>query len=143
MACIRGKDTAPEMMLRRALHRKGFRYRLHVRDLPGSPDMVFPSRRAVIMVNGCFWHGHDCHLFKWPTSRQDFWRKKIEGNRKRDKAAADALQAAGWRMLIVWECATKGCSQQEKEKIAEATEAWLCDGTASFELKGIRYGSIS
>jgi len=140
MAGIRGKDTAPEMMLRRALHRRGFRYRLHVGDLPGRPDMVFPARRAIIMVHGCFWHGHDCHLFKWPASRQDFWREKIEGNRKRDEAVASALRAAGWRVLTVWECATKGRFRQKEEEIADAAAVWLSGGTDNIELKGIRHG---
>jgi len=141
MTGIRGKDTAPEMMLRRALHRKGFRYRLHAHDLPGKPDMVFPARRAIIMIHGCFWHGHDCHLFKWPASHQDFWRKKIEGNQRHDEAVANALQAAGWRILTVWECAIKGRSRQKEEEIAETVALWLTDGTGNVELKGISHGN--
>jgi len=92
------------------------------------------------MVHGCFWHGHDCHLFKWPASRQDFWREKIEGNRKRDEAVASALRAAGWRVLTVWECATKGRFRQKEEEIADAAAVWLSGGTDNIELKGIRHG---
>src|SRR5690606_16975078 len=85
MSGIRGKNTRPELILRSALHRKGFRFRLHRKDLPGRPDMIFPQYRAVLFVHGCFWHGHNCHLFKWPSTREEFWREKIAGNIKRDK----------------------------------------------------------
>src|SRR5688500_15794308 len=84
MSRVRGKDTKPEMLLRRGLHACGLRYRLHPKDVPGRPDLVFPRHGAVILVHGCFWHGHDCPLFKWPATRAEFWRKKIEGNRARD-----------------------------------------------------------
>lgn len=110
MAGIRGKDTRPEMILRRGLHARGFRFRLHDRRLPGSPDLVFPGRRAVIFVHGCFWHGHGCHLFRLPATRQEFWRAKIEGNAARDALAEGALAADGWRVLSIWECALKGLS---------------------------------
>jgi DNA mismatch endonuclease (patch repair protein) len=140
MAGIRGKDTAPELLLRRSLHRRGFRYRLHVGDLPGKPDMVFPARHAVILIHGCFWHGHNCHLFKWPGTRPDFWLEKIEGNRKRDEAAARSLSAAGWRILTVWECAIKGRERLDKEKIATVAADWLVSGADNLELKGIRHG---
>lgn len=104
MAGIRGKDTKPEMIVRRALHARGFRYRLHNRDLPGCPDLVFPKYRAVIFVHGCFWHGHGCKVFKWPKTRPEFWREKIEGNRIRDRSAAARLKRQGWRVIRVWEC---------------------------------------
>lgn len=97
MAGIRGKDTRPEMILRRGLHARGFRFRLHDRRLPGSPDLVFPGRRAAVFVHGCFWHGHACPLFRLPATRQEFWRAKIEGNAARDKGAEAALLADGWR----------------------------------------------
>src|ERR1700710_1623924 len=107
MSGIRGKHTKPEMLVRRGLHGKGFRYLLHDKRLPGKPDLVFPKHRAVIFVNGCFWHGHDCHLFKWPKSRKGFWRKKIERNHEVDKHALIAIKAAGWRYCVIWECALK------------------------------------
>src|SRR5690606_25791969 len=103
MAGIRSTDTKPELMLRKGLHALGWRYRLHARGLPGKPDLVFPARRAVIFANGCFWHGHDCHLFKWPRSREEFWRAKIAGNIVRDLRNRDQLVAAGWRVADVWE----------------------------------------
>lgn len=108
MAGIRGKDTKPELLIRRALHRLGYRYRLHDRKLPGRPDLVFPRWNAVVLINGCFWHGHDCHLFRWPGTRREFWQEKIKGNIERDLHSEDALGDLGWRILIIWECAIKG-----------------------------------
>ena len=108
MSGIRGKNTRPELLIRRRLHRLGYRYRLHSSKLPGKPDLVFPRYRAVIFVNGCFWHGHDCHLFKWPSSRAEWWRAKITRTRATDAASRKALAQAGWRILDVWECALKG-----------------------------------
>ena len=91
MAAIRGSDTKPEMMIRRGLHARGFRFRLHDRKLPGRPDLIFPRHRAVLFVHGCFWHGHGCHLFKWPSTREDFWRQKIGANVARDETSKEAL----------------------------------------------------
>jgi DNA mismatch endonuclease (patch repair protein) len=107
MSGIRGKDTWPEMMVRRLLHAQGFRYRLHRKDLPGKPDIVLPKYKAAIFVNGCFWHGHECSLFKWPASNAEFWENKIKANRRRDASAIEALEALGWRCLTVWECDTR------------------------------------
>ena len=107
MAGIRSKDTKPERLVRSALHRAGFRFRLHVRDLPGHPDVVLPRWHAVVFVNGCFWHGHTCRFFRLPSTRPDFWRSKIERNRSNDARVAAALLAAGWRVAIVWECALR------------------------------------
>lgn len=103
MSRIRGKDTAPEMIIRRALHARGFRYRLHDKRLPGKPDLVFPRHRAVIFIHGCFWHGHNCHLFRWPTTRAEFWQKKISQNQARDTKSERELTAQGWRWMAVWE----------------------------------------
>ncbi|MFN3590955.1 MAG: very short patch repair endonuclease [Thermaurantiacus sp.] len=104
MAGIRGSDTRPELTLRRALHARGLRYRLHDRRLPGTPDLVLPRWRAVIFVHGCFWHGHGCRLFKWPATRSEWWREKIKANIARDIRNTAALGAAGWRVFTVWEC---------------------------------------
>lgn len=105
MRAVRSKDTAPELKLRRLLHRAGFRFRLHRKDLPGSPDLVFPARKAVIFVHGCFWHGHGCKRgARVPKSNADYWRAKIARNIKRDARSLDALQATGWRAATVWEC---------------------------------------
>ena len=107
MSAIRGKDTKPEMIVRRGLHAIGFRYRLHDRRLPGHPDLVLPKHKVAIFVHGCFWHHHDCDYFKWPKTRPDFWRDKIGQNVERDKKAIRKLQDMGWRVLVVWECSLK------------------------------------
>lgn len=105
MFLIRGTGTTPEMKLRRLVHGMGYRYRLHVRDLPGKPDLVFPSRHAVIFMHGCFWHRHKgCSLARLPKSKLDFWGPKLEANRKRDSRNQRRLKDLGWRVLIVWEC---------------------------------------
>lgn len=108
MAGIGAANTKPEMIVRRGLHALGWRYRLHVKDLPGKPDLVFPASKAVILVQGCFWHGHDCHLFRWPSTRDEFWRTKISGNVMRDRKVRGQLLNLGWRVLEVWECTLKG-----------------------------------
>jgi DNA mismatch endonuclease, patch repair protein len=136
MAGIRGKDTKPEIMLRKGLHAAGFRYRLHDRALPGRPDMVFPRHRAVLFAHGCFWHGHDCHLFRWPSSRQEFWTAKITRNREVDARSGKALAAASWRLGIVWECALKGRTRLPLGDILEACAAWLRSDAARLEIRG-------
>ncbi len=108
MSRIRGRDTGPEMIVRRALHAAGLRFRLHDRKLPGRPDLVFPRFRTVIFVHGCFWHAHGCRFSKLPQTRRVFWRDKIEGNTKRDREALTALLKQRWRVLIVWECVLRG-----------------------------------
>lgn len=128
MSGIRAKDTKPEMILRRGLHAQGFRFRLHDRRLPGSPDLVFSGRRAVIFVHGCFWHGHSCHLFRLPATRPDFWRAKIEGNIRRDEASVAMLSATGWRVLTVWECALKGRQRLPLEVVVDRASDWLISG---------------
>ena len=104
MSGIRGKNTKPEIIVRKALHAAGYRFRLHCKDLPGKPDIVLPKYRTVIFVHGCFWHGHMCKKFKWPKTRQKFWREKIEGNIERDKKAIAELEKLGWRVKVIWEC---------------------------------------
>lgn len=107
MSRVRGRDTGPEMAVRRILHAMGYRYRLHAKELPGRPDIVFRKRRIAIFVHGCFWHRHpdpNCRLARLPKSRLDFWLPKLEGNQARDLANVEKLEAAGWRVLIVWEC---------------------------------------
>jgi len=125
MSRIRGKDTKPEKFIRNALHRIGYRYRLHVSDLPGKPDLVFPKYKAVIFVHGCFWHGHNCHLFKWPKSRVEFWETKIMKNRENDNNSVNNLKTLGWRILLVWECAIKGKTKLEPARIIEDVVQWL------------------
>jgi DNA mismatch endonuclease (patch repair protein) len=125
MARIGGRNTKPEVTLRKALFRLGFRYRLHPRDIPGRPDMVFPRWRAVVFVHGCFWHGHDCHLFRWPKGNAEFWQAKIAGNVKRDRRTLDTLVAQGWRVLTVWECAMRGTAGFPPEELAAAAARFL------------------
>ena len=109
MSRIRGKDTKPEMLVRRLVHGMGYRYRLHARDLPGRPDLVFRPRRKAIFVHGCFWHRHEgCSRNTMPATRQDFWRRKLNGNAQRDRRNEAALREAGWRVLVIWECEAKG-----------------------------------
>ncbi len=136
MAGIRGKDTAPEMLIRRGLHSRGFRFRLHAADLPGKPDLVFPGRRAVVFVHGCFWHGHDCHLFKWPGSRVEFWQEKIGRNVSRDQAAVEALLSVGWRVLTIWECALKGRARRPLADVLDNAAAWLSSGAPQGTIRG-------
>lgn len=110
MALIKASDTKPELRVRRALHAAGLRYRLHEKQLPGKPDIVFPSRRTVVFVHGCFWHQHpseDCKLARMPKSRLDFWAPKLAGNRSRDERVEATLREQGWRVIVVWECQTK------------------------------------
>lgn len=108
MGRIRAKDTKPEWVVRRLAHAMGYRFRLHRRDLPGTPDMVFSGRRVVIFVNGCFWHGHDCREgSRVPGSNADYWIAKITGNRIRDAKNQGWLREAGWKVAVIWECQTR------------------------------------
>ena len=121
MAAIRSKNTRPEIIIRKHLHRRGFRFRVHA-AIPGKPDIVFPKHNALIFVNGCFWHGHDCRFFKLPKTRREFWERKISENRKRDDRVVAELKAEGWRQLIVWECALRG---EKAPRTLEKIEKWI------------------
>lgn len=136
MSGIQGKNTQPELVLRSVLHREGFRFRLHRRDLPGRPDMTFPRYRAVLFVHGCFWHGHHCHLFRWPSSREAFWREKISRNVERDRKQIAELADLGFRTGIVWECTMKGRSCLALDEIVRACSRWLHSGEQEFDLHG-------
>ena len=125
MSAIRSKNTRPETMLRKLLHRMGFRYRLHARGVPGKPDMVFRPYRAALFVHGCFWHGHDCDFFRMPTTRPEFWAAKIAQNRARDIRVRQMLVEAGWRVAVVWECALRGQSPAEVDRVAARISGWL------------------
>lgn len=136
MSGIRGKDTEPELMIRKGLFARGFRYRLHDGRLPGKPDLVFPKYKAVIFVQGCFWHGHDCALFKWPKTRKAFWSEKIGGNRARDERNIAVLLLDGWRVLQIWECSIKGTRRKKIDVIVNRTERWLIGKRGQGEIKG-------
>lgn len=123
MSLIRGRDTKPEMLVRRLVHALGYRYRLHCSDVPGKPDLVFRSRRKVIFVHGCFWHLHKgCANNRMPKSRLDFWKPKLEANRKRDIRNKARLSRTGWTYLVIWECET-ACAESLEERIREFLES--------------------
>lgn len=136
MSGIRGKNTKPEIILRRALHARGLRYRIHRKDLPGNPDIVFPKWRAAIFVHGCFWHGHDCGLYKPPGTQPEFWREKVETNRDRDARAESRLRELGWRVGTIWECASRGKDGQSPEKVVARVADWLDSLQDALEIRG-------
>lgn len=138
MAGIKARNTRPEVFIRSLLHRAGFRFRLHVPDLPGRPDIVLPRYRAVILVHGCFWHAHDCSLFRLPASRRAFWEKKLAANRQRDARDISGLVAAGWRVLVVWECALKGRGKIQEDQVVQALGEWLRSMDGFGEIRGMQ-----
>lgn len=137
MSGIKGRNTQPELLIRKSLHRQGFRYRLHYKGLPGKPDLVFPMYGAIIVINGCFWHGHHCHLFKWPSTRKEFWKTKITSNQVRDVHNLAKYQELGWRTLVIWECALKGRTSWPLEKISDWIAYWLLHESGDIEISGI------
>lgn len=136
MSGIRGKNTRPEIQIRRSLHAAGYRYRLHGK-LPGKPDLVFPARKAVLFVNGCFWHGHDCHLFRLPATRPEFWQAKIASNVARDARAIDLLHEGGWRVGTVWECALTGRAKLPFDLVMNRIGASLDSSQTDFVIRGV------
>jgi DNA mismatch endonuclease (patch repair protein) len=136
MSGIRGKNTDPELQIRKGLHAKGFRFRIHSKEVPGKPDLVLPKYHAAIFVHGCFWHGHDCALFKLPGTRTDFWKAKIASNCKRDTVVQEQLAKDGWRSLTIWECAMRGPARIGIGQTIDAAAAWLSNGSSSAEIRG-------
>lgn len=136
MAAIKGGDTKPELLIRRRLHALGFRYRLHDSRLPGKPDLVFPRFYAVLFINGCFWHGHDCYLHKLPATRTEFWKEKFERNRQRDDTVRKMLQEKGWRILTIWECALRGREKIGVDTVVHRAAGWLSSDAGSSEIRG-------
>ncbi len=141
MSRIRAKNTKPELLLRRGLHRAGLRFRLHVGGLPGRPDLVFPRHGAVVLVHGCFWHGHSCNLFKMPATRPEFWAKKIQGNRLRDRSTIEILRKEGWRVLTVWECSLKGVTRRPLQDVITAVASFVRGKKRCTEIAGRGAGS--
>lgn len=125
MSGIRGKNTKPELVVRQALHARGFRYRLHRKDLAGKPDITLPRYNAVVFINGCFWHGHSCHLFKWPKTRPEFWRSKIGANQERDRKSIETLLDRGWRVFILWECSVKNARAESLASVIDDLSSWI------------------
>jgi DNA mismatch endonuclease, patch repair protein len=125
MSRVKGKNTKPEITIRRGLHARGLRYRLHTPTVPGRPDLVFPRYRVAIFTHGCFWHGHDCPLFTWPATRVEFWRIKIVGNRDRDARTLVELKKAGWRVLVIWECALHGPNSLRHSEVMDRAERFI------------------
>jgi len=126
MASVGQRNTGPELKLRRVLHKKGLRYRLHDKKLPVSPDLVFPRFRTVVFVHGCFWHAHEgCKFATKPSTRKNFWKEKFEANRKRDRRNYEALTKLGWRVLIVWECAIKGINEIKIHELGLYVNQWI------------------
>lgn len=136
MSAIRGTNTRPELLIRKELFARGYRYRLNDKRLPGKPDLVLKKYRAVIFVHGCFWHRHNCPQFKWPSTRAEWWKEKLEGNRVRDQRQLSELQELGWRTLVVWECALKGKLRLQPEDLFEQIEGWLLSDTSKSEICG-------
>lgn len=135
MSGIRGKDTKPEMIVRKALFATGYRFRLHRRDLPGAPDVVMPGRKIAIFVHGCFWHMHaKCKYAKLPSTRPEFWQAKLASNVERDQKAIDSLMSSGWRVLTVWECSTRNAGALAT--LRETLARWIESGEISGEISG-------
>ncbi|WP_130911165.1 very short patch repair endonuclease [Pseudomonas sp. Sample_9] len=134
MSGVRGKNTKPEISVRKALHARGFRYRIHVNNLPGKPDLVLPKYSAVVFVHGCFWHGHSCPYFKIPQTRTDFWCEKIRRNRARDKVQESSLLAGGWRILVIWECAVRSMNKEKSHVLIDQVAEWLINGNEYLQI---------
>lgn len=134
MSGIKGKNTKPEVSIRRALHARGFRYRIHVNNLPGKPDLVLPKYKVVVLVHGCFWHGHTCRYFKVPQTRPEFWLEKIEKNKIRDNAQESTLLSLGWRVLIVWECSVRLMNKEKSPLLIDLIADWLINGNEYLQI---------
>jgi DNA mismatch endonuclease (patch repair protein) len=137
MSGIRGKNTNPEIVVRSGLHLRGFRFRLHQKNLPGTPDLVLNRYKAVIFVHGCFWHMHGCHLFKWPSTRPDFWQTKLQRNAELDRIHIEQLLSTGWRVLTIWECGLKGKTRLAERDLLDRTEQWLRSDSTFAVIEGV------
>ncbi|HBI8870496.1 very short patch repair endonuclease [Acinetobacter baumannii] len=134
MASIKGRDTKPEILIRKLLHKRGFRFRLNVKELPGKPDVVLKKYKAVIFINGCFWHGHkDCHLFKLPATRTDFWEEKINKNQLNDTKTIKLLLDNDWRVCVVWECSVRG-AKKDLNIVINSISNWLLSDSIFTEI---------
>ena len=138
MSRVKGKDTRQEVEIRKRLFALGFRYRLHDKKLPGTPDIILPKYKAVIFIHGCFWHVHDCPLFRWPSSKKAFWKKKLSGNKKRDIENIEKLMKLGWRVLVIWECAYRSAGRNRDkafDTITTKSAKWLKSKSQDHEIR--------
>lgn len=136
MSRVKGKHTKPELLVRKALYAAGFRYRLHYKKLPGHPDIVLPKYKAIVLVNGCFWHGHKCHLGTIPATRRRFWLKKFDENRRRDQKNIRTYTEHGWRVIVIWECALKGKRSGKFDKVVARMVRFLNSSVMCAEIAG-------
>lgn len=136
MAAIKGRNTTPEIIIRKALHRRGYRYTLQNDKLPGKPDIVLPKYNAAVFVHGCFWHHHNCCFFKWPATRNEFWKEKITRNEINDHKKQNILLKSGWRIGIIWECALRGKNRLSLDIILESISSWLQSNQIQTEIHG-------
>jgi DNA mismatch endonuclease (patch repair protein) len=136
MSRIRRRDTRIEFVLRRGLHKLGFRFRVDDGRLPGRPDLLFPKWRAALFVHGCFWHGHNCSLFRLPETRAEFWASKIERNRARDVSSVEKLRQLEWRVGTIWECALRGRGRIGEDAVLSECAAWLKSENPLLEVRG-------
>lgn len=141
MSGIKNSNTQPEILVRCEMHRRGFRYTLRNKELPGKPDIVFKKYRSVIFIHGCLWHRHECHLFKWPCAdnppKAEFWRNKINGNYERDARQLAVLIEQHWRVAIVWECALKGRLKMSVTEVGQLLAEWLMSERSRMEVSGV------
>ncbi len=136
MAGIRSRNTRPEVLFRKGLHQRGYRYRLHPAGVPGKPDFVLPRYRVAAFVHGCFWHQHDCALFNMPKTRREFWQAKLGQNRDKDAEVAERIAEEEWRQLTIWECALRGRQQIGLDAALDLAEQWLSTCSDHIEIRG-------
>lgn len=136
MSRITGKDTEPEIKIRKTLHGLGYRYSLHKKNLPGKPDIYLRKYNGLIEINGCYWHGHDCHFFKWPENNKEFWKNKIRRTKERDRNNFKKLQNMGYRLLVIWECAITGKTSLDFEMLIDYIIRWLHSDIKFKEIEG-------
>ena len=136
MAAIKSSDTRLELLIRKSLHKKGYRYTLNNSKLPGKPDIVLPKHNAALFIHGCFWHCHECALFKWPKTKREFWHEKLTKNKKNDAKNQNELNLQGWRIGIIWECSVRGSCRIPQERLVEIIILWLESEQRRFEVQG-------
>ncbi|MFD2706606.1 very short patch repair endonuclease [Salibacterium lacus] len=135
MSRIKNSNTKPELIIRKGLHALGFRYRINVKNMAGKPDLVLPKYKAVIFVNGCFWHGHGCSLFQWPKTKIEFWENKITSNINRDLNNTRYLNSVGWKVGTIWECSLRGKYRKDTDVVINSISKWVKQSDDNLEIK--------